>query len=42
VAQLFWGVGFFIFVGASHACSSHSTHGIFSPTLIGGRLVLVE
>jgi hypothetical protein len=42
VAQLFWRVDFFIFVGASRVCSSHSTHGVFSPALVGGRLVLVE
>jgi hypothetical protein len=31
-----------IFVGASPVCSSHSIHGVFSPALVGGRLVLVE
>jgi hypothetical protein len=41
VAQLFWRVGFFIFVGASRVCSSQSTHGVFSPALVGGRLILV-
>jgi hypothetical protein len=40
VALLFWGVDFFIFVGASRVCSSHSTHGVFSLALVGGRLVL--
>jgi hypothetical protein len=42
VAQLFWSVGFFIFVGASHVCSSHSTHGVFYLALVGGRPVLVK
>jgi hypothetical protein len=37
-----WRVGFFIFIGASRVCSSHSTHGIFSPALIGCHLVLVR
>jgi hypothetical protein len=41
VVQLFWRVDFF-FVGASHVCSSHSIHGVFSLALGGGRLVLVE
>jgi hypothetical protein len=41
VPLLFWRVGFFIFVGASRVFSSHSTHGIFSPALVGGHLVLV-
>jgi hypothetical protein len=41
VAQLFWRIGFFIFVGASRVCFSHSMHGVFSPALVGGRLVLV-
>jgi uncharacterized membrane protein YgdD (TMEM256/DUF423 family) len=41
VAQLFWRVGFFIFVGASPVCSFHSTHIVFSPVLVGGHLVLV-
>jgi hypothetical protein len=36
-----WSVDFFIFVGASRVCSSHSTHGVFSPALIGDRLVWV-
>jgi hypothetical protein len=30
-----------IFVGASRVCSSRSTHDVFSPALVGGRLVLV-
>jgi hypothetical protein len=41
VAQLFWRVDFFIFVGASHVCFSHSTYSVFSLALVGGRLVLV-
>jgi hypothetical protein len=36
-----WRVDFFIFVGVSRVCSSHSTHGVFSPALVGGRLILV-
>jgi hypothetical protein len=36
-----WRVVFFTSVGASRVCSSHSTHGVFSPALVGGRLVLV-
>jgi hypothetical protein len=32
------GDDFFIFVGVSRICSSYSTHGVFSPTLVGGRL----
>jgi hypothetical protein len=42
VAQLFWRVDFLIFVGASRVCSSYSTHGAFSPALVGGRLVWIE
>jgi hypothetical protein len=29
VWQLFWRVDFFVFVGASRVCSSHSIHGVF-------------
>jgi hypothetical protein len=42
VAQLFWSIGFFIFVGVSHVCSSHRTHGVFYLALVRGRPVLVE
>jgi hypothetical protein len=31
VAQLFRRIDFFTFVGVSRVCSSHSTHGVFSP-----------
>jgi hypothetical protein len=33
-------VGFFIYVWASRVCSSHSSHGVFSPAVVKGRLVL--
>jgi hypothetical protein len=32
-------VGFFIYVRASRVCSSHSSHDVFSPALVKGRLV---
>jgi hypothetical protein len=41
VAHLFYWVDFFIFVGESRVCSSHRIHGVFSPALVRGRLVLV-
>jgi hypothetical protein len=35
-------VGFFIYVQASHDCSAHSSHGIFSQMVVDGRLVLTQ
>jgi hypothetical protein len=34
-------VGFFVFVGASRAYSSHSRNDVFSPAMMGDLLVLV-
>jgi hypothetical protein len=31
----------FIFIGVSRGCSSHSSHGVFSTSWVGDRLVLV-
>jgi hypothetical protein len=38
VAQLSWKVEFFIFVGESCVCPSHSSHRIFSLDLMRGRV----
>jgi hypothetical protein len=35
-------VGFFICTSASHVCSFHSSHGVFSLVLANARLVLTE
>jgi hypothetical protein len=35
-------VGFFICVRASHVCSSHSSHCVFSPAVVEGRLALAK
>jgi hypothetical protein len=38
VAQLSWKVEFFIFVGESCVCPSHSSHHVFSSDLMRGRV----